>query len=66
MNKMRFCVDKQNSEKFDFNVFINKYQISDIELFKSYLTEIWLDLRLRSDYFDRGVNKNTFSKVSKS
>jgi len=49
--------------KIDFNEFIREFQVTDIDLFKSYLTEIWLDLRLRSDEIDLGINKHTFEKV---
>lgn len=54
---------KVHNNQFDFNEFCKDNQVEDLELFKSYLTEIWLDLRLRSDDVDSGVNKSTFLKV---
>ena len=44
------------SKKFDFNEFIKDWQIYDLDLFKSYLTEIWLDLRLRK-YIEVYINR---------
>ncbi len=54
---------KEDPKKLDFIDFIKDFQIEDVELFRSYLTEIWLDLRLRSDDIELGINKNTFLKV---
>ena len=49
--------------KIDFEELISQYRIKDKELFSSYLTEIWLDLRIRSDKKDLGINKFTFFNV---
>ncbi len=49
--------------EMDFDKFIHDFQINDIELFKDYLGEIWLDLRLRSDDMDLGVSRVTFFDV---
>ena len=50
-------------KKMDFTQFIKEFQLTDVELFKSYLTEIWRDLRLRNEDADLGINKHTFQSV---
>ena len=46
--------------KVDFEDIVNEYRIKDIDVFRGYLTEIWFDLRLRSNNKDLGINKTTF------
>ena len=50
--------------KVDFEDIVNEYRIKDIDVFRGYLTEIWFDLRLRSNNKDLGINKTTFYEVN--
>jgi len=50
--------------KVDFEDIVNEYRIKDIDVFRGYLTEIWFDLRLRSNNKDLGINKTTFYQVN--
>jgi hypothetical protein len=53
----------QGQGKIDFDDLVNKHMIEDKEVFVSYLTEIWFDLRSRSK--DKlGVCKSTFFQVT--
>jgi len=54
--------DSQDS-KIDFEELISEFRVKDKDLFISYLTEIWIDLRLRSDDKNLGVSKTSFFNV---
>jgi hypothetical protein len=55
--------NEQSTKQIDFYKFISKFQFNNETLLISYLTEIWFDLRLRSDELELGINKSTFLQV---
>ena len=61
---MSISIENINN-KIDFDELIGEFRVKEKELFRSYLTEIWIDLRLSSDNKDKGVNKTTFFNVIK-
>ena len=48
------------NEKLDINLLIKSFKVVNIEVFKSYLKEIWLDLTERSEK-KKGIDKITFN-----
>jgi len=54
---------KVAKKKMDFTQFIKEFQLTDVELFESYLTEIWRDLSLRNEDSGLGIDKHTFQNV---
>ena len=66
-NQITQVVNLENLEnlenKIDFDELISDFRIYDKDVFTSYLTEIWIDLRSRSDEKDLGVSKTTFFRV---
>ena len=54
---------KGHESKIDFDELVNDFRVTETDLFISYLTEIWIDLRLRSDNLTLGISKTTFFQV---
>ena len=48
------------NEKLDINLLIKSFKVVNIEIFQSYLKEIWLDLTERSEK-KKGIDKITFN-----
>ena len=56
---------KEEIAKIDFDELIKEFRVFDLENFSNYLINVWKDLSIRSDNQTLGVNKLTFSQVSK-
>lgn len=54
---------KGHESKIDFDELVNDFRVTETDLFISYLTEIWIDLHLRSDNLTLGISKTTFFQV---
>ena len=53
-------IDPTNNEKVDIESILRSFKISNLEVFKEYLKEVWVDLTSRSEE-KKGINKLTFA-----
>ena len=53
-------INPNNNEKVDIESILRSFKINNLEVFKEYLKEVWVDLTSRSEE-KKGINKLTFS-----
>ena len=53
-------INLKNEEKVDIESILRSFRINNLEVFKEYLKEVWVDLTSRSEE-KKGINKLTFS-----
>lgn len=60
---MKASVTVEKVDKIDVEELIKDFKVLDIDIFSSYLKEVWKDFAQRSDDKSKGINKITFTKV---
>ncbi len=52
-------------DKIDVEEILKEFKVLNVDIFATYLKEVWKDLSSRNEIKNKGINKITFSKVKK-
>ncbi len=51
-------------DKIDVEEITKEFKVLNVDIFATYLKEVWKDLSSRSEIKDKGINKIIFNKVT--